>query len=152
MLWDLDKIAGAPAAQRDVAKLVRLAELFKDHLVLHAWCEDTFYYPAVREGVIKNSMAPLSVAYMDHLDEEHKAVDGYLDRLEHDVKNQPPLSTWPQTFALFSKGLIAHMKKEEEELFPLSEKLLGAERLEALSRDLEQHRSEAPKARIHTRS
>ena len=44
------------------------------------------------------------------------------------------------------------MKKEEEELFPLSEKMLGVEKLEELSQTLEKHRNDAPKVRLHTQT
>jgi hemerythrin-like domain-containing protein len=151
MLGDLNVIADKPAASRPMPQLIRLVELFKDHLQLHAWCEDTFYYPPVRAAVDQKPFPPLNRVYMDHLDEEHKTVDGYLDRLEQEVKAQPPLGTWPQTYALFSKGLMAHMKKEEEELFPLSEQLLGVDQLEQFSQNLEKRRAEAPRARLHTR-
>lgn len=149
MLRDLDAIADQPIPQRDAARLIRLVELFKDHLMLHDWAEDHFYYSAIRRDLAK-APPPLSAAYMDLLDEEHRAVDGYLDRLEQEVKATPVTAAWPHTYALFSKGLEAHMKKEEEELFPLSETWLGAGRLEDLSRELELRRKEAPAVRIHT--
>ena len=151
MLKELDHLADHPANIRDNLKLARTVEIFKDNLALHAWIEDTFYYPVVRENLTKES-APLTHTYMDHLDQEHHHVDSYLDQLEEEVKRQPPATYWPQTFALFAKGLLAHMKKEEEELFPLSEKLLGVDKLEELSQTLEKRRSEAPKARLHTQT
>jgi len=150
MLQDLDHVADAPPSRRETLRLVRLVELFKDHLMLHAWVEDTFYYPVIRQN-LSSAAPPLSVAYMDHLDQEHRTVDGYLDRLEGEVKAGPPIPAWPQTYALFAKGLLAHMKKEEEELFPLSEKLLGFDLLEAISQELEKRRKEAPAVRLHTR-
>jgi len=150
MLSDLGAIAGQPSTQRDDRKLVRLVELFKDHLVIHAWCEETFYYPVIRQE-LHRSAPPLTVAYMDHLDSEHATVDGYLDRLEQELKAQPMVGAWPQTYALFSKGLVAHMKKEEEELFPLSEQLLGSALLEEISHELERRRKDAPPVRLHTR-
>ncbi len=151
MLKELDHLADHPATQRDTAKLVRTVELFRDHLLLHAWAEDRFYYPVIREHLTKDS-APLTPTYMDHLDQEHHHVDSYLDQLEEEVKRQPPATYWPQTFALFAKGLLAHMKKEEEELFPISERVLGEEKLEELSKNLEKHRSEAPKVRMHQKA
>jgi hypothetical protein len=43
------------------------------------------------------------------------------------------------------------MRKEEDELFPESERVLGADRLVELSHELERHRGEAPKVQMHTR-
>ena len=151
LLQEIDGIADSPVAQRDTARLVRLVELFKDHLTVHAWAEDVFYYPAVREALPK-APPPLTLSYMDHLDQEHQTVDGYLSTLEPQVKAHPPVVSWPQTYALFSKGLLAHMKKEEEELFPISEKVLGVDQLEKLSTDLEARRTEAPRFRLHTKN
>ena len=149
MLADLDAIADVKPAARDSRRLIRLVELFVDHLMLHAWCEDTFYYPVIR-GALPGAPAPITANYMDHLDNEHHTVDGYLERLEREVKANPPVASWPQTYALFSKGLLAHMKKEEEELFPLSEQFLGTPKLEEISKELEKHRAQAPAVRLHS--
>lgn len=121
-------------------------------MVVHAWFEDNFYYPAVRKGLSSASVPPLTPAYMDHLEHEHKTIDGYLDRLEQEVASEPIAPSWPQTYALFHHGLRLHMKKEEEELFPASERLLGSARLEELSQEMERRRAEAPKARLHAPS
>ena len=152
MIADLETIANAKPAERDRRKLLRLVELFKDHLLLHAWFEDTFYYPAISAGLDPARAPRLNAAYMSHLDHEHKTVDGYIDRLEDEVKANPPVPWWPQTFALFQRGLESHMRREEEELFPWSEDLLGAEKLEALSLEMEKNRAKAPPIRTHTRA
>jgi hemerythrin-like domain-containing protein len=149
MLVDLDAIADQPPEQRDLRRLRRHVELFVDHMMLHAWCEETFYYPVIR-AALPNTPAPITASYMDHLDNEHLTVDGYLERLEREVKASMICVGWPQTYALFSKGLLAHMKKEEEELFPLSEQFLGAPKLEEISKELEKKRSQAPAVRMHS--
>lgn len=151
MMADLDGISDLPPQQWELKKIIRLVELFKDHLILHAWFEDQFYYPAISAALVHKPLPPLDKRYMEHLDHEHKTIDGYMNTLEQEVIGKPLVRTWPQTYALFFHGLKAHMKKEEEELFPLSEQLLGGERLEQLSLEMEQHRSEAPKIRLHTR-
>ena len=150
MLIDLDKIAGLPPQQQDSQKLIRIAELFKDHLLIHSWCEDRFYYPAVRKGFEKDTGA-FTEFYMSRLEQEHRDVDRLMDRLEQEVKTQPLPSGWMATYALFCKQLLYHMHKEEHELFPFSESLLGAARLEEISQDVERHRSEAPAVRVHSR-
>jgi len=149
MSGDIDAIVKSPPAQRDVRRLIRLVELFKDHLVVHAWFEDRYFYPELRRALTRGAPSEITPAYMDHLDHEHKTVDGYVDRLEREVKGVPPSFGWPQTFALLFHGLKSHMRKEEEELFPAADALLGSERLEALSVEMERHRSEAPRIRAH---
>ena len=151
MLADIEAIYGQPPVERDPRRLLRTVELFKDHLLLHAWFEDRFYYPAVLKDIDRFAGGPVTTAYMNHLGHEHKTIDGYLDRLEAEVKGNPVTATWPQTFALFARGLSSHMRQEEEVLFPASEKALGADRLEALSQEIERQRPAAPKIRVHTR-
>ena len=152
MMSDIDAIAAMPGPQRNPAKLIRIVELFKDHLVLHAWAEDNYFYPQVRSAVEKNPLPPLSTAYIDVLDQEHKVIDGIIDQVEREVKSSPIVDAWVETYRFFAKNLDDHMKKEEEELFPLSEKLLGAGNLEELSKEAERHRSEAPRIRLHARA
>jgi hemerythrin-like domain-containing protein len=151
MIADIEEIYRQVPDQRDGKKLVRTVELFKSHLLIHAWAEDRFYYPAISKEIERFKGSPINSAYMNHLDHEHKTVDGYLDRLLEEVRSQPIVRSWPQTFALFQHGLSAHMRKEEEELFPESERVMGADRLIELSHELERHRGEAPKVQMHTR-
>lgn len=147
---DIEQILRAAPAERDHRKLVRLVELFKDHLLIHAWFEDNFYYPAIQHALRENSSSRLTPSSIAHLEHEHKTIDAYVDQLERDVKANPPAFSWPQTFALFSHGLIGHMRHEEEELFPESERLLGTARLEQLSDEMERRRAEAPRVRTHS--
>lgn len=145
LLGEIDLLAASPSPDRK--RLIRLVELFVDHLILHAWGEETFYYPAVAARAEK---PPLTRAYMTLLDEEHAVVDRVARRLESEARRVPLDAEWKASFAEFRKGLSDHMEKEESELFPLSETLLGVEALEEISRVLETRRSEAPKIRIHS--
>lgn len=145
LMGDLDILAVADTP--DQKRLIRLIELFVDHLILHSWGEETFYYPAV---AAKAGQPPLTQAYMTLLDEDHAVVDKVIQRLETEVKRQPLNPIWKASYAEFKKGLTDHMRKEEDELFPLSEKLLGATELQEISATLEKRRSEAPKIRIHS--
>lgn len=148
LIRDLGLMAGAKPAEWDKKRLIRLVELFKDHLILHSWGEETFYYPAVRARVPDKSPV-VDKAYMDRLDKEHNSVDGTMDQLERQVKETPVAMEWPRTFQSFVDGLVAHMEKEENELFPFSEGLLGVAGLEELSDELERRRREAPAIRRH---
>ncbi len=152
MMADIDAIAGSPEASRDRARLIRLTDLLKDHLIVHSWFEDQFYYPALREVFMNSRMPPFADAYVQRMEEEHRGIDGHLDRLEREIKGEPMAASWPQTFVVLFHVLNSHMRKEEEELFPASEKLLGAEGLEKLSLEIERHRFSAPKARLHSRA
>ena len=149
LIGDISQIAGKKPAEWDQKRLVRLIELFKDHLILHAWGEETFYYPAVKGRVPVN--APIIIkAYLDRLDLEHRAVDGLIDKLERQVKETPVSPTWSETYQSFITGLVAHMDKEENELFPFSEDLLGKQGLDDISTELEKRQKEAPAVRRHS--
>lgn len=148
LIRDLGQMAGNKPADWDQKRLIRLVELFKDHLILHSWGEETFYYPVVRAKVPDKSPI-VDKVYMDRLDEEHRSVDGHLDQLEREAKEIPAAVAWPRTFQAFVDGLVAHMDKEENELFPFSEGLLGKDGLEEISNELERRRREAPAIRRH---
>jgi hemerythrin-like domain-containing protein len=149
LINDINQVAGKPKDKWDQKKLVRWVELFKDHLVLHAWGEETFFYPAIRSKLPKEG--PLvNGPYLDQLDLEHRTVDQYLDRLESEVKKSPISPEWPSTYQTFIVGLTAHIEKEETELFPFSEGLLGKDGLEEISVEIERRRREAPAIRRHS--
>ncbi len=150
MMTELDALVASSLDASAVRRLIRLVELFADHLIIHSWGEQTFFYPmALKAVVAKGRSSSLSPNYMDTLEEEHQAIENLISRLEKEVKASPPSSAWPKTYALFCEKILDHMRKEEEELFPLSEQLLGKSQLETLSLELERHRAEAPKARFH---
>lgn len=151
IMAELDAISAYPADESVRRRLIRLVELFVDHLLIHAWGEENFYYPAVRRSAATTPDSVMTADFMDRLNREHEEIDRRLVQLENEVKARPIAAGWPQTYRLFSRDLIAHMRAEEEELFPASEARLGEKALEKLSLELEKHRSEAPKARPHSR-
>lgn len=147
LIKDIESIQN-PGEEAERRKLIRAVELFVDHLLLHAWGEETFYYPAVAKAAASsNSVA--DAAYMKLLDDEHHAIDAILAEVEKAVKEFPISSGWRAKYETFKGQLVAHMAKEEEELFPLSESLLGKAGLENISSALEQNRSKAPAVRHH---
>lgn len=149
LIRDISESAGQRPEEWNQKRIIRLVELFKDHLILHAWGEETFYYPVIRSRLPNNGPV-LNNDYMDRLDVEHRTVDGALDQLEREIKLNPISPAWPHTFQAFIEGLTAHMEKEETELFPFSEGLIGKEGLEELSKELESRRREAPAIRRHS--
>lgn len=149
LIRDIGQEAGKNPDEWDQKRIIYLVELFKDHLIIHAWKEETFYVPAVRASLPAGGSIVTKVT-MDQLDAEHQVVDGLMDQLERQVRERPMSPSWRTTFQSFIDGLSAHMEKEETELFPFSEGLLGKERLEAMANELNQRKSEAPSL-IHQR-
>jgi len=110
---------------QDREQLSRLVTNFQTRLAEHSKLEDEVFYPAVRKVMARSAL--LDQKYMDHLDNEHRSIDGHLARLVEQVTAPKLMLGWGQTFAIFSAGLRSHMRREEEELFPEAERLLGAE-------------------------
>ena len=151
MIAELDGMALLSPEKIDKKRFIRLVELFIDHMVIHTWGEDTFYYPFLRRAAEKCRVLPI-LSCLDKLDEQHKAFDKIVIQLEKEVKTNSSASVWLHTYALFNGQLNSHMKIEEQEIFPLSEILLGEEQLEKLSLELEKRRADAPKANHHVYS
>jgi hemerythrin-like domain-containing protein len=122
----IEAIMRTPPAGQDSARLVSLVAEFQQKLTRHAQLEDGEFYPAIRKVMLRSSF--LNKTYMDHLDQEHIAIEGHLNRLVEQVSAAPPAFGWGQTFAIFSVGLRSHMRREEEELFPEADRLLGQEK------------------------
>lgn len=150
LMKDIESIEN-PNDEADRRRLIRLVELFVDHLLLHAWGEETFYYPEVGKAAT-SSKTVADAAYMKLLDDEHRSIDSVLQEVERMVKEPAVPAEWRSKYVLFKEYLVTHMTKEEEEFFPLSEKLLGKEGLEKISETLEKSRSQAPAIRIHQRA
>ncbi len=119
----IEAILRSPAPGQDRRRLLDLVTQFQTRLAEHSRLEDDVFYPAVR-GVMARS-AFLNQKYMDHLDNEHRSIDGHLAKLVDQVGAPKLMLGWGQTFAIFSAGLRSHMRREEEELFPEARRLLG---------------------------
>lgn len=108
----------------DKADAVTWLSPLADELVAHMTIEQTIFYPAVRS--VKEDLVLESY-------EEHALAELALKRLlatdPHDVTFQAKITAL--------KDLIErHVKEEETELFPLVEKALGDEKLEALGKEM----------------
>lgn len=118
----IESILRMPPPRQDLRQLRELVAAFKRRLDEHAKLEDDVFYPAVRAVIDRGSV--LTPAFMNHLDNEHKTADRHMARLIEQVNAPRPTLGWGQTFAIFSVGLRAHMRREEAELFPEARRLL----------------------------
>ena len=93
------------------------------------------------------------------LDDEHRVNLELLGRIEQAFARAPRSGSAGNAELIQLAGVLArhieqdvgrHFDFEEQELFPLSETLLGAQRLEEISQELERRRGEAPKVRLHS--
>src|SRR5262245_10349943 len=114
LISDLDRL---PKAVEDAEhrRLVRLAELFVDHLMLHAWGEETFYYPQI--AAPGGNIDPTT---HERLDQEHAEVDVLARQVETEAR-KPAGGAWREYYDQFKSELLKHMNEEEQTLFPQSE-------------------------------
>lgn len=146
LLDEIHKLADA-GPTRDAKRLTRLVMLLIDHIVIHSWGEDRFFYPVIRENLAAEYGAGVTPAYMDVMDAEHVVIDQALSRLESEVDRDPKSDGWVPAFETVRAELTAHMGKEERELFPFAERRLGTAALDSISIEIERRRREAPAVR-----
>ena len=148
MLFELGQIAGEPVGQAEAPRLVRLVELSRISFSYHTWGRYLFSIPLSEPSSPKRLRLFASATWNSSK-----------------MSTRPwkaTSTTWSCRFAgirLRPTGRIptrqvsrywqSHLKKEEEQLFPLSERILGAGGLEKLSQNLEDNHFKAPPARQH---
>ena len=93
----------------DAKKLRELTDQATAELIRHADAEEQYLYPAVRQHV------PGGDALVDKEIEDHNTVEEALKTLEKMDTSDPQFMT---TFRQMSNEVRAHIKEEEEELFP----------------------------------
>jgi hemerythrin-like domain-containing protein len=143
LMSQIDLLPPEITSDDEQRRLIRLIELFVDHLLIHAWGEETFFYPRIAslgEG--------FDDATQDRLKHEHTESDLLAWQMEAEAR-KPRGGKWREVYDRFKTALTAHMTEEENMIFPESEKILGAETLEQISQDVERRRREAPPIRRH---
>jgi hypothetical protein len=108
----------------------QLMEQIEQELKMHTKLEEQIFYPAVREIDSKKA----EEMYLEAI-EEHHVVDLVLAEL-------PQLDPGDERFhakmTVLSELVVHHADEEEEEMFPMAEKKLGAEELKALGARMEE--------------
>jgi hemerythrin superfamily protein len=108
----------------------KLMEQIADDLKMHTQIEEEIFYPAVREvGTAK------AEEMIDEAFEEHHVVDLVLAELP---QVDPEDERFEAKMTVLSELVKHHVEEEEEEMFPMAEKKLGAERIKELGQQLEQ--------------
>ena len=98
-------------------------------LKIHTKIEEDIFYPAVREIGTDKAEEMISEAY-----EEHHVVDLVLAELP---KVDPADERFEAKMTVLSELVEHHADEEEEQMFPMAEKKLGAERLAELGQQME---------------
>jgi iron-sulfur cluster repair protein YtfE (RIC family) len=145
ILFEIGQLAGDPIGPAESARLTRLVELLKDQLLVHTWAEGHVYFPAIRAVLPKAPDVCLDI--LAQLKEEHETIEVVLNQLEQLIRHHPSSPAWSETYVVFFHELQSHMRNEERDLFPLSERLLGEEDSELLFRSLEDNHDKIPSTR-----
>lgn len=99
-------------------------------LKMHTQIEEEIFYPAVRGvGTAK------AETMIDEAFEEHHVVDLVLAELP---QVHPEDERFEAKMTVLSELVKHHVEEEEEEMFPMAEKKLGADRIKDLGQQLEQ--------------
>jgi iron-sulfur cluster repair protein YtfE (RIC family) len=103
-------------------------------VLAHAWFEDEIFLPAVEAEPL------LFRRFTDEIRQEHKDIDALLKLLRKtSAANRQELEFYSQELRVL---LSTHFKKEEDALFPLSERLLSEEGLLELGEEMKRRQTE----------
>jgi hemerythrin superfamily protein len=108
----------------------QLMDEIANELKIHTKIEEEIFYPAVREIGTEKAEEMIDEAF-----EEHHVVDLVLAELP---KVDPEDERFAAKMTVLSELVEHHADEEEEEMFPMAEKKLGAEELKALGARMEQ--------------
>lgn len=108
----------------------QLMEQIEQELKMHTRIEEQIFYPAVR-GIGTDKAEEMIMEAL----EEHHVVDLVLVELP---KVNPEDERFAAKMTVLSELVEHHADEEEEEMFPLAEKKLGAEELKALGARMEE--------------
>jgi hemerythrin superfamily protein len=99
-------------------------------LTLHTKIEEEVFYPAVRQMGTSKAEEMVDEAY-----EEHHVVKLVLAELP---EVDPEDERFEAKMTVLSELIEHHVEEEEEEMFPMADKKLGAERMKELGAQMEQ--------------
>lgn len=119
----------------DVTDFVGFLREFAD--TCHHGKEEGFLFPALQEA----GGAELD-ELVEVLRDEHEQGRGWLRELEAAVRPTPDVAAFSVAASGYADLLAAHIRKEDEVLFPMAERTLTADRLHALFEAFEQHESQ----------
>jgi hemerythrin-like domain-containing protein len=124
---DLDQLETADEETTAVTSNEDLFRRLRNALTVHTQIEEHLFYPAL-EG-FQETREIVGEAY-----KEHQAVDQLLE----EISELSPGEEWAERIEELRANLEPHIEEEENEMFPLAEELLGADRLNELGRRMEE--------------
>jgi hemerythrin-like domain-containing protein len=118
---------GNPRFQESIKTLRRTVEA-------HTWLQDEIFIPALKGQPL------IQKDFLAELAQEHKDLDQMIGQL---LKTSPEQKKEADAYVLQIRALIAaHVKKEQEALYPLAEQVLDAGTLNKLRDEMERRKTE----------
>lgn len=131
----LDTLASGDLQASGVAYFWRI----KDALELHTEIEETIFYPALESFAETSSLIEQSYG-------EHQELTDLLEEMT------PGESAWDDQVSKLRDLVTKHADKEESELFPKAESLLGEKELGRMGEEVQKLKSERPRTGSSTRT
>ena len=139
-----ERLFGKLERAKDDGAAEALSEL-ADALAAHMAIEEQIFYPAVRSSMLRRRGAKANGAAKRGEDlvlesfEEHAVARFELKRL---VATAPTDETFHAKLKALKELILDHVEEEEDELFPMVEKVMSDGELRALGAELEQMNAE----------
>ena len=137
---DHKKVAGIfeklePTTERGVKTREELFTQLKTELDIHAYVEETIFYPALKEADETHDI--ILEGY-----EEHKVVKTLLGELDELAKDQ---EEWGAKLKVLQENVEHHVEEEEGEMFKSARKVLSEEQAKELGARMEAAKTEEKK-------
>jgi hemerythrin superfamily protein len=127
----------------DTATKRKLVDSMIEELTVHAYIEETIFYPAAREAV------PETKDHVLESVEEHHVVVWLLSELS-DLS--PEAETFDAKVTVLMENVRHHVEEEEHEWFPQVRSAMGRKRLQELGERMIAAKPEAPRDPLSVRS
>lgn len=118
----------------DNPRFPKIVQTLQRAVVGHAWFEDVIFLPVFKAEPL------LHKRFVQEIYQEHKDLDTLLKLLRHAAANPTPER---EAWSLQTRVLLdTHFSKEEDGLFPMAERILDSEGLNALGDEMEKRKTE----------
>lgn len=110
---------------------------FSSRIRRHARIENEILFPALQRVGSNDHRVKTVAAFLLHGKDEHASIAKRQAEFHSAEEKNHPENNWRKRLGHFAEGLQLHMKKEEDEVFPLAQALLSADQLTDLDKKAE---------------
>jgi hemerythrin superfamily protein len=118
----LERCAGTDTSDSGVRERVDLYEKVRAELLAHATAEEEVFYSALEQIPETKALAVASR-------EQHDQIERILMELDSLAANEP---AWIERFQALLQGVEAHVREEEDHVFPIAERAISKQQSRTL--------------------